>query len=87
MDCANGVGAGAVQKISNVIGKKFLNVEVCNDGSSGILNDKVGSHLVVTICILPHIIQCGADYVKLHQCAPNGELHFTTSVTIVVNPD
>ena len=48
VDCANGVGAGALQKMSEVIGKRFLNVAVCNDGNSGILNDKV-SHLV-TIC-------------------------------------
>lgn len=55
VDCANGVGAGALQKMSEVIGKKFLDVTLCNDGSNGVLNDK-----------------CGADYVKLHQCSPNG---------------
>ena len=51
MDCANGVGAGALQKMSEVIGKKFLNVTICNDGSGGILNDKV-SHFVVTLLLL-----------------------------------
>ena len=45
VDCANGVGAGALQKMSEAIGKKFLDVTVCNDGSDGVLNDKV--HLVV----------------------------------------
>ena len=47
VDCANGVGAGALQKISKVIGKKFLDVTVCNDGSNGALNDKV--NLITTI--------------------------------------
>ncbi|XP_065882367.1 phosphoacetylglucosamine mutase-like isoform X2 [Dysidea avara] len=55
VDCANGVGAGALQKMAEVIGNNCLNVTVCNDGSSGILNEK-----------------CGADYVKLNQCAPDG---------------
>ena len=41
VDCANGVGAGALQKMSEVIGKKFLDVTLCNDGSNGALNDKV----------------------------------------------
>ena len=47
VDCANGVGAGALQMMSGVIDKKFLDVTFCNDGSNGILNDKV--HLVIII--------------------------------------
>jgi len=41
VDCANGVGAGALHKMAEVIGTNCLNVTVCNDGSSGILNEKV----------------------------------------------
>lgn len=77
VDCANGVGARALQKFSEVIGKKFLDATVCNDGSDGILNDKVSRHYPSHCSLLIYISQCGADYVKLHQCAPNGEIHFT----------
>lgn len=48
VDCANGVGAGALQKMSEVIGKEVLDVTICNDSSSGILNDKV--HFVIITC-------------------------------------
>ena len=49
VDCANGVGAGALQKMSEVIGKKFLDVTLCNDGSNGVLNDKVDDIITSTV--------------------------------------
>ena len=85
VDCANGVGAGALKKMSEVIGKKFLDVTLCNDGSNGVLNDKVDNIITNTVhcCSLTTCLsQCGADYVKLHQCSPNGEVDFITSVSL-----
>ena len=43
MDCANGVGAGALRKMAEAIGNDCLNVTICNDGSNGILNEKVST--------------------------------------------
>jgi len=43
VDCANGVGAGALRKMAEVIGNNCLNVTICNDGSNGILNEKVSN--------------------------------------------
>jgi len=59
VDCANGVGAGTLQKISEVIGKKFLNVTVCNDGSDGILNDKVIFIIIISslFTAMPHSVE------------------------------
>lgn len=50
VDCANGVGARALQKMAEAIGKKSLDITMCNDGSDGILNDKV--HFVIIILFL-----------------------------------
>ncbi|CAH3109508.1 unnamed protein product [Porites lobata] len=54
LDGANGVGALKVKMLAKQL-KGTLSLVICNDGSSGKLNEK-----------------CGADYVKLYQCAPDG---------------
>lgn len=54
LDGANGVGALKVKMLAKKL-KGTLSLVICNDGSSGKLNEK-----------------CGADYVKLYQCAPDG---------------
>lgn len=54
LDGANGVGALKVKTLAKKL-KGTLSLVICNDGSSGKLNEK-----------------CGADYVKLYQCAPDG---------------
>jgi len=55
VDCANGVGAQKLKKISEKLSGSSLELVICNDDgpNSGKLNDK-----------------CGADYVKVQQCAP-----------------
>lgn len=54
VDGANGVGALKVRRFVKYL-QGTLSIELCNDGSSGKLNER-----------------CGADYVKLYQCAPDG---------------
>lgn len=54
LDGANGVGAIKIKEMTKHLSDS-LSIWVCNDGSTGKLNEK-----------------CGADYVKLYQCAPNG---------------
>ena len=54
LDGANGVGALKVKMLAKQL-KGTMSLVICNDGSSGKLNEK-----------------CGADYVKLYQCAPDG---------------
>merc|ERR1712136_561222 len=56
VDCANGIGAPKLRRLSEAIGATVLDIVVHNEGSgSGRLNEK-----------------CGADYVKVGQCAPQG---------------
>ena len=54
LDGANGVGALKIKEMAQHL-NDTLSIWVCNDGSTGKLNEK-----------------CGADFVKLHQCAPEG---------------
>lgn len=54
LDGANGVGALKIKEMAQHL-NGTLSIWVCNDGSTGKLNEK-----------------CGADFVKLHQCAPEG---------------
>ena len=54
LDGANGVGALKIKEMAKHLDSS-LSIWVCNDGSTGKLNEK-----------------CGADFVKLHQCAPEG---------------
>lgn len=54
LDGANGVGAVKIKEMAKHLCNS-LSIWVCNDGSTGKLNEK-----------------CGADYVKLNQCAPDG---------------
>lgn len=54
LDGANGVGALKIKEMAKHLDGS-LSIWVCNDGSTGKLNEK-----------------CGADFVKLHQCAPEG---------------
>lgn len=54
LDGANGIGALKMREMEPYL-KSELQVELCNDGSSGRLN-----------------YQCGADYVKVQQEAPQG---------------
>lgn len=57
MDCANGVGAIAIQQLLSAIGHDHLSIQVSHGDvtSSGVLN-----------------FNCGADYVKMHQKPPHG---------------
>ena len=58
VDCAHGVGAPKLRKLSDKLSAKLIDIIVHNEGSgSGKLNEK-----------------CGADYVKVQQKAPFGEL-------------
>ncbi|KAJ3357871.1 Phosphoacetylglucosamine Mutase [Kappamyces sp. JEL0680] len=55
VDCANGIGALALQRLSDTLGKDYLHVSIthADTTSKGVLNH-----------------ECGADYVKMHQRAP-----------------
>ena len=54
LDGANGVGAGKIKELVKHL-QGSLSIMVCNDGSTGKLNEN-----------------CGADYVKVKQCGPDG---------------
>jgi phosphoacetylglucosamine mutase len=57
VDCANGVGAIALEKLAKVIGPDYLEVTMVHTdvNGKGVLN-----------------FECGADHVKMHQKAPKG---------------
>ena len=69
IDCANGVGADKLRKLSEQIDASILNLTIVNDGSpgSGKLNEN-----------------CGADYVKIQQQAPNGKPNYSMIVCEVI---
>lgn len=45
VDCANGVGAVALREIAARVAD-VLDIEICNDGSTGKLNERCGADFV-----------------------------------------
>ena len=68
LDGANGVGALKVQKLlQHFQDQSVMKVEVVNDGSSGLLNDKVGGVGGRSGCASLHaswewVLLCGSGY-------------------------
>ena len=57
VDCANGIGAPALRSLAKTLGDAFLVTNIVNDDT--VSRGKLNSN-------------CGADYVKLYQKAPQG---------------
>ncbi|RWS10384.1 phosphoacetylglucosamine mutase-like protein [Dinothrombium tinctorium] len=60
VDCANGVGAEKIKKLTDYIDKKFFNPELCNIGN-GILNYKCGADFVKLNQLPPEGVELKAN--------------------------
>lgn len=49
VDCANGVGAVALREVAARVAH-VLDIEICNDGSTGNLNERCGADFVKGVC-------------------------------------
>ena len=71
IDAANGVGAVKLAHLRQIL-SDLLPLEIFNDGTKGHLNENVGQHACIDTDTALWSLQCGADYVKLYQKAPDG---------------
>jgi phosphoacetylglucosamine mutase len=71
VDCANGVGAIAIQEFAKNIGSS-LQLKLVNDGTTGILNHNVNykNWQVLLVILNYNFFKCGADFVKVQQTFP-----------------
>ncbi|PRD32363.1 UNVERIFIED_CONTAM: Pgm3 [Trichonephila clavipes] len=70
VDGANGIGALKLKELQTYIDK--LQFKIFNDGSTGVLNYKVGVNEYLSYSVFHSFWQCGADFVNISQQPPEG---------------